>query len=94
MAKKRSKSRRYSAKVNGKANGAKESGKANGHHAGGRVQTVTFRIPVQLKKSVEQTARSRGMTTTRFVVEALENEVNDKPPRWWRAQGEGERPWA
>jgi hypothetical protein len=94
MAKKRPKSRRHSTKVNGKANGAKESGKTNGHHAGGRVQTVTFRIPVQLKKSVEQSARSRGMTTTRFVVEALENEVNDKPPRWWREQGEGERPRA
>lgn len=55
---------------------------ATGSHDG-RVQTVTFRIPSSLKKSVERVARSRGMTTTRFVVEALESEVNDEPPRWW-----------
>jgi len=57
------------------------------------VQTVTFRIPTKLKQGVEQAARGRGMTTTRFVVEALENEVNEGPPRWWRKQN-GERPRA
>ena len=49
----------------------------------GRIMTVTFRIPASLKESVSRTARSRAMTTTRFVVEALENAVNNEPPRWW-----------
>lgn len=97
MAKTRSKSRGRKTKIRTKAtktpktttNGVKAQ--ANGNGSSGRVQTVTFRIPVQLKKSVEQAARSRGMTTTRFVVEALESEVNDEPPRWWRKAGVEER---
>lgn len=47
------------------------------------VLTVTFRIPASLKRNVEDTAKGRGMTTTRLVVEALSNEVGDRPPRWF-----------
>jgi len=69
------------AKKNGK------NGKTNGGgpHANGdeSVMTVTFRIPAALKKKVEQAARTRGVTTTRIVVVALENEVLSMPPRWW-----------
>ena len=75
--------------VEAKAPKIKKSG-SNGTNGNGkavveddRVMTVTFRIPTSLKKSVERTANERGMTTTRFVVEALTNEVHDKPPRWW-----------
>ena len=97
MAKQRSKSggrktkskvRAVRARTNGKSNGV--SVKSNGVATNERVQTVTFRIPVQLKKSVEEAARSRGMTTTRFVVEALESEVNEEPPRWWRKKAADE----
>ena len=61
---------------------------SNGHaqHApteDDHVLTVTFRIPTSLKRSVEETAKGRGMTTTRLVVEALTNEVGDCPPRWF-----------
>lgn len=74
MAKKRSKK----ATKNG-GNGNGRSG--DGHRSD--VQTVTFRIPTTLKQNVERAAKERDMTTTRFVVEALESKVNDEPPAWW-----------
>ena len=73
------------AKKRFKKTGASPNGK-NGKNGDGHrsdVQTVTFRIPSSLKRSVERAAKDRGMTTTRFVVEALESEVNDEPPAWW-----------
>ena len=64
-----------------------KNGKRNGHHNGHadaeQVMTVTFRISAALKKKVEAEAKTRGVTTTRVVVTALENEVSAKPPRWW-----------
>lgn len=72
------------AKKNGK-NGKKNGGAP--HYANGsgeeQVMTVTFRIPAALKRKVEQAAKARGVTTTRVVVVALENEVSNMPPRWW-----------
>jgi hypothetical protein len=38
-------------------------------------ETVTFRIPKQLKKLAEHEADARGMTTTSFLCRAIENEV-------------------
>lgn len=80
-------------KVNGirasKANGIATNG--DGHHTEkkararhGNVMTVTFRIPVNLKKGIEEDAKHLGMTTTRWMVEAAEDKLQGKPPRWWK----------
>ena len=69
--------------MNGKTNG-KTNGKSNGHGGRGPMTTVTFRISLSLKKSVQRAAQERDMTTTRFAVEALEDAVTDEPPRWWQ----------
>lgn len=45
--------------------------------------TLTYRMPPALKRRVEEMAEQRGMTVTRLVIEALENEVAREPPRWF-----------
>jgi hypothetical protein len=81
-------------KVNGNGSG---NGNGNGNGLGvdashekrtrarhGNVMTVTFRIPVNLKKGIEEDAKHLGMTTTRWMVEAAEDKLEGKPPRWWK----------
>jgi hypothetical protein len=86
---------RSRSKIRSKANGARVS-KLNGNGSNGdashvakrarhgNVMTVTFRIPVNLKKGIEEDAKHLGMTTTRWMVEAAEDKLQGKPPRWWK----------
>jgi hypothetical protein len=71
---------------NGNGNGsngeASHDKKTRARH--GNVMTVTFRIPVNLKKGIEEDAKHLGMTTTRWMVEAAEDKLQGKPPRWWK----------
>jgi hypothetical protein len=64
---------------------AKKNGSTNGHHVlnGVAVVTVTFRIPLSLKRQIKASVKKRGTTMTRFALEAFSNEVSDLPPRWW-----------
>jgi hypothetical protein len=65
----------------------KKNGKTNGggrhHSVEDDVMTVTFRIPGALKRQLEETAKTRGVTSTRVVIAAIENEVTSRPPNWW-----------
>jgi len=56
------------------------------------LETVTFRIPVVLKRQVEEVAERRGVTTTKLVVEALSFEVENEPPRWFVNYMAGRKP--
>jgi hypothetical protein len=50
---------------------------------GDDLRTVTFRIPRSLKKQLEDRANKEQVTETIVLIRALQNEIDDKPPRWF-----------
>jgi len=50
---------------------------------------VTFRIPRTLKQQLRDYANKAQVTETVVLIRAIQNEIDDKPPRWfeeWQAR--------